>query len=214
MRVRNMSFGNEYQTNLRSTHLAERCRRALSVSRRKSKESLYGQKLIDSIQKLRYEFHQKWNGEHFVDVCDVRKIQWDFWNERVLAISKENEKVFVFMNRHRTKYSPETIEMCRKKIHYFHKLANMYRDSIYMDLSRELGEMSEMTVMIGLEAIEKYRCSKFIRLWNIASWQHQCTSASDRPPTRDPMYEMEALLTHNVGEFLKVVYDLQKCTAH
>lgn len=204
-----MSVCDENQSNSCGTHLAERRRRTRSVPNRKTRETIYAAKLIESIRKIRREFHAKWNSENFGGSVDVRQFQWDFWKDGVLDIQNENEKVFVYMNNRPDEYSADTIEMCHEKIIYFYKIADMYKDSIYEQILRQATDKSEMTVLIGLDAIQKYRCRNFLKLWNIISWEHQRT-ASDRWPTRDVLHETEATITRNVGEFLNVVYDFSK----
>lgn len=113
------------------------------------------------------------------------------------------------MNNRSTEYSPDTIEMCRKKIFCFYKVAEMYTNSIYNDIRQQTAHTSELTVLIGLDAIQKYRCSKLLRLWKIISWEHQ-RKASNRVPTVGAMHETEDMITRNVAEFLNVVYDLRK----
>lgn len=195
--------------------MLERRRRTASVPTRKTKATIHAEKLVDSIRKQQREFHAKWNLENSVGAVDARQFQWDFWKEKVLEIQKENEKVFVFMNDRSAEYSPDTIEMCRKKILCFYKMAELYKDSIYKEILRETEHRSELTVLIGLDAIQKYRCSKYLRLWKIISWEHQRNATSgNRDPTRgsprNDFYETEALITRNVGEFLNVIYDLRK----
>lgn len=126
-------------------------------------------------------------------------------------MQKENEKVFEFMINRSTEYSPDTIEMCRKKIFCFYKMAEMYTNNIYNDIRQQATDRSELTVLIGLDAIQKYRCRKLLRLWKIISWEHQRQN-SNRVPTSDAMHETEDLITRNVAEFLNVVYDLRKWT--
>lgn len=82
----------------------------------------------------------------------------------------------------------------------------MYKNSIYQEILKEDTEKSELTVLIGLDEIQKYRCSNFLRLWKIISWDHQ---HNHNVPTGDDFQETEALFTRNVKEFLNVIYDLR-----
>lgn len=125
----------------------------------------------------------------------------------MLEILNENEKVFVFMNERSIEYSPYTIEMCRNKILCFYTIADMYKNSIYKEILQDDTKKSELTVLIGLDAIQKYRCSNFLRLWKIISWDHQ---RNHSVPTGDDFQETEMLMKRNVEEFLNVIYDLRK----
>lgn len=204
-----MTFRDKNRSNSGCNQLAERRRRTCSVPTRKTRETIHAEKLFESVRKFKCEYKSKWNKENADGFVEVRQFQWTFWNDKVLEIQSENEKVFVFMNNRSTEYSPDTIEMCRKRIFSFYKMAEMYTNSIYCDIRQQAADKSEMTVLIGVDAIQKYRCSKLLRLWKIISWEHQ-RKASHRVPTNDAMHETEDLITRNVAEFLNVVYDLRK----
>lgn len=204
-----MTFRDKNRSNSGCTQLAERRRRTCSVPTRRTRDTIHAEKLFESVQKLKSEYTSKWNTENPDGLVDVRRFQWTFWNDKVLEMQKENEKVFEFMINRSTEYSPDTIEMCRKKIFCFYKMAEMYTNNIYNDIRQQATDRSELTVLIGLDAIQKYRCRKLLRLWKIISWEHQRQN-SNRVPTSDAMHETEDLITRNVAEFLNVVYDLRK----
>lgn len=206
-----MSIRDENQSNFGCTRLAvRRHRRTCSVPLRKTTETqTHTANLVKSIQKIQCEFNSKWNSEHARNgTVDKRQFQWNFWLDKVLELQDENEKVFVFMNERSDEYSPDTIEMCRKKILYFYKMADLYRNSIYGEIQRQERNKIELTIMIGVESIQKYRCSKFLRLWKIISWEHQRTIAKTNGSSTYRLNDTESLIMRNVREFLNVVYDL------
>lgn len=202
-----MCFRDEDRTNSGCIELAERRRRSRDVPTRQKKETKHSDKLLNSIRELQSEFNANWDSENIDGFVDVRQFQWNFWNRKMLEILNENEKAFVFMNERSTEYSPHTIDMCRNKILCFYTMADMYKNSIYKEISENDTEKSELTVLIGIDAIQKYRCSNFLRLWKIISWDHQ---RNHNVPTGDDFEETETLFTLNAKEFLNVIYDLRR----
>lgn len=204
-----MSIRDKNQPNSGCTRMAvRRHRRTSSVPLRNSTETIHAPKLIKSIQKFQCEFNSKWNCEIARNgTVDKRQFQWAFWLDKVLKLQKENESVFAFMNKKSNEYSPDTIEMCRKKILCFYKMADLYKDSIYREIQRPNGKKVELTIMIGVESIQKYRCKKFLRLWKIISWEHQRNVAKADGSIAYRLHNTESLITRNVREFMNVIYE-------
>lgn len=203
-----MSFRGGNQSNFCcSNQIADYRPRSIRNLDRKTNGKLYAERLFKSVQKYAAEFNSKWESENIDGVVGTGQFQWNFWNEKISEIQLENEKVFVAMNAKSGVYSAETIEMCYKKIYHFYRMAEMYNHSICNEILQRKFDKSELSVLIGLEEIQKYRCRKFLKLWKIISLNHQRTATNTnlKNGSNDP----EALITRHVREFLNVIYEMR-----
>lgn len=193
------------QSNFRNTHFLQRHAMHSGNAERtqRTREQIYAENLLRSIERFKREYNTILNRESG-NVLNLQDFLTIFWMGKCEMFNIENDKVLMFMIERNTEYSPETIDACRMKIAAFHRLMNMYMQSIYASLrSRQPVRMTEMTAWIALDALQKYRCRKYLRLWRVLSWEHQRSAVEQVPSTT---IDLETVITNNVDEFLKVVY--------
>lgn len=174
-----------------------------AVSERARRQAAFGPELLNSITHLRSEYTEQLKRTNIKQVEQLRSFQWNFWKQKATEMYIENAKVFILMNKLRDKYSLEAIKLCWHKIGQFIFMVHLLNRDIRTEFVQNSVEKSELTVLISVETIQKYRCREFIKDWKPKA--SETRRASSMPCEK--MNDTEALVTQRVEKFMKIIYD-------
>lgn len=177
------------------------------VSERAKKESAFGPRFLKSIENLHAEYNARLKRENIERVDELREFQWNFWKLKATEVHMENAKVFVLMNKSRADFTPEDIEKCWNKITDFHVMLRLMNRDIRSDLERKGVDKKALTVLISVEAIQKFRCRKYLNGRQIKALADQSIGSKQTLTPSGKPSETGDLIKFHLREFLKLIHE-------
>lgn len=177
---------------------------------RAPKASGFGQEFLKSVKNLQSEYNAQLKYKDIKRENELRNFQWSFWKRKATEVHAENAKVFVLLSKSRASFKPNATKMCWEKMIYFYMLLNLLNRDVRTDIADRSANKSELTVLISVDAIQKYRCRKFLKDWKVETSKKQPPVSGRRQTPREKLNQTETMITHHVREFLKLVYEHAK----
>lgn len=177
------------------------------VSERAKKESAFGTGFLKSIENLHADYNAQLKRENITRVDELRDFQWNFWKLKATEVHVENAKVFVLMNKSRADFTPEDIEKCWNKITDFHVMLRLMNRDIRSDLERKDVDRKALTVLISVDAIQKFRCRKYLKGHQIKALANQSLGSKPTLTLSGKPSETGDLIKYHLREFLKLIHE-------
>lgn len=172
-----MSHSSKTLKNLRHQDAA-RHRSTNSVGRSLEK-SLFGAELIRSINDIQSEYNARLQRTNIDQADGLRKFQWNYWKQKVTQMHLENAKVYVHIHESPDDYVRGALELCWNKITEFYLMLNLMNRDLRADLVANDAEESERTMLISIEAIQKFRCRSHLKEWRVNKMQTESNDSID-----------------------------------
>lgn len=196
--------------------------------------SIFVREFLKSFKKFEAEYHAQLKGENIKRAVELRTFQVKFWQQKATEVHLENAKVLDWMKKSRAKLKPDAIKKCEERIFQFVAMLRLLNRDIRAAIVQQSAKQSELTVLIAVEAIQKYRCRKYLKEWmattsgdrraittpeisraTTPSGSRRATTEGSNDPNRlltpqQNIHASEAQILHHVCKFIRLVFEHSK----
>lgn len=131
------------------------------------KELVFGHNFLKSIKNLQLEYNTQLKRRRIRRAHEVRKFQMDFWKKKASDVSRENSDVYNLVEKSRAKFKPNAKELCKSKMWDCYRMVHLLNADIRNAIERQSVDVSELTVLISADDIQRFRCKKYLQDWKL-----------------------------------------------
>lgn len=186
-----MSNSTETLTNSSSDRVIEK-RPQNRVPDDSPKEFVFGHEILKSIKSLQSEYNAQLKRRRIRRAQELRKFQLNFWKKKATDVGRENSDVYNLVERSRAKFKPNAKELCKSKMWDYYRMVHLLNADIRNAIERHSVDVSELTVLISANDIQRFRCKKYLQDWKLKTTEKSQQSPPALPNTsRHKLDELE-----------------------